>query len=62
MDERFPAKRFKSGSEPALHVSKQVVELEIPDKSTIDHLFHGFTDATCQRNMTITCKLRYLTL
>ena len=39
MDESFPAKRFKSnkminratsGSEPTLHVSKQVVGLKIP--------------------------------
>ena len=57
MDESFPAKRFKSnkminsatsGSEPTLHVSKQVMGLEIPDKSKIDHSFRGFTDATWQ--------------
>ena len=62
MDESFPAKRFKSnkminsatsGSEPILHVSKQVMGLEIPDKSTIDHSFHGFTDATCHSNRAI---------
>ena len=62
MDERFPAKCFKSynminhatfRSEPTLHISKQVVSLKIPDKSTIDHSFHGFTDATCQHNRTI---------
>ena len=47
MDESFPAKRFKSnkminhatsGSEPTLHISKQVVGLGIPYKSTIDQL------------------------
>ena len=57
MDESFPANRFKSykminratsGSESTMHVSKQVVWLEIPDKSTIDNSFHGLTDATCQ--------------
>ena len=26
---------------------------EIPDKSTDDHSFHGFTDATCQCNRAI---------
>ena len=67
MDESFPAKHFKSykvinratsGSEPTLHVSKQVVGLEIPDKSTVDHSFHGFTDATCQSNRAIISRIR----
>ena len=66
MDENFPVKRFKSnkminratlGSEPTLHVSKQVMGLEIPDKSTIDHSFHGFTDATCQSNRAIISRI-----
>ena len=55
MDESFPAKRFKSnkmincatsGSEPTLHISEQFVGFKIPDKSTVDHSFHGFM-ATC---------------
>ena len=59
MDDSFPTKRFKmtnritSGCEPTLHISEQFVGFEIPDKSTVDHSFHGFTDATCQRNRTI---------
>ena len=49
MDESFPVKRFKSnkminratsGSDATLHINK----------STVDHLFHGFTDTTCQCN------------
>ena len=67
IDESYPAKCFKSDnminratsrSEPTLHVSKQVVGLEIPDKSTIDHSFHGLIDATCQRNRTIIGTIR----
>ena len=66
MDESFPAKCFKSNkminratseSEPTLDVSKQVMGLEIPDKSTIDHSFHGFTDATCQSNRVIISRI-----
>ena len=30
----------------SMQVSKQVVGLDIPDKSMTDHSFHGFTDAT----------------
>ena len=69
MDESFPAKRFKSnkminsttsGSEPTLHVSKQVMGLEIPDKSTIDHSLHGFTDATCQSNRAIISRICWI--
>ena len=29
----------------------------MPDKSTVDHLFHGFTDATCQSNGVIICRI-----
>ena len=67
MDESFPAKRFKSnkminratsGSETTLHISDQFVGFKIPDKSTVNHSFHGFTDATCQCNRTIICKIR----
>ena len=56
MDECFPAKRFKSnmminratsGPEATLHICEQLVGFKIPDKSTVDHSFHGFTDATC---------------
>ena len=69
MDERFPAKRFKSnkminsamsGSQPTLHVSKKVMGLEIPDKSTIDHSFHGFTDVTCQSNRAIISRISWI--
>ena len=51
MDESFPTKRFKSnkminratlGSEAILHISEQFVGFKIPDKSTVDHSFHGF--------------------
>ena len=58
MDESFPAKRFKS--EPTLHVSKQVMGLEIPDKSTIDLSFHGLTDATCQSNRAIIDRISWI--
>ena len=67
MDESFPAKRFKSnkminratsGSEATLHTSEQFVKFKIPDKSTVDHSFHGFTDATCQSNRTIIGRIR----
>ena len=62
MEENFDAKCFKSnkminhttfGSEPTLHISEQYVGFKIPDKSTVDHSFHGFTDATCQHNRII---------
>ena len=42
-----------SSSKPTLYISEQFVGFEIPDKSTVDHSFHGFIDATCQRNRTI---------
>ena len=67
MDESFPAKRFKSnkminratlGSEATLHISEQFVRFKIPDKSTVDHSFHGFTDATCQSNRAIIGRIR----
>ena len=67
MDESLPTKRFKSnkmnncatsGSEATLHISEQVVGFKVPDKSTVDHSFHGFTDATCQHNMTIIGRIR----
>ena len=45
--------RATSGSEPTLHIIEQIVEFKVPDKSTVDHSFQGFTYATCQRNMTI---------
>ena len=61
-DESFPEKRFKSnkminratfGSEATLHISEQIVGFKIPDMSTVDNSFHGFTDATCEHNRTI---------
>ena len=67
MDESFPAKRFKpnkminratSGSEGTLHICEQFVGFKIPDKSTVDHSFHGFTDATCQSNRAIIGRIR----
>ena len=65
MDESFPVKRFKSNkmmnhatSEPTLHISDQFVGFKIPDKSTVNQTFHGFTDATCQRNRTIIGRFR----
>ena len=45
--------RATFGSEPTLHISENIVGFKVTDKSTVDHLFHGFTDATCQRNRTI---------
>ena len=69
MDESFPAKRFKSnkmvnratlGSEATLHISDQFVGFKIPDKSTIDHLFHGFTDATCQSNTVVIGRIGWM--
>ena len=48
-----------SGSESTLHVSKQVVGLKIPDKSTIDHSFHGLVGATCQSNRAIEVKEKH---
>ena len=56
MDESFPLKRFKSnnratyGSEA---ISEGIVGFKVPDESTVDHSFHCFTDATCQRNRAI---------
>ena len=67
MDESFPAKRFKSNkminratlrSEATLHISETFVGFKIPDKSTVDHSFHGFTDATCQSNRAIIGRIR----
>ena len=52
--------RATSGSEPTLYVSKQVVGLEIPDKSMIDHSFHGVTDATCQSNRVVTSRISWI--
>ena len=46
--------RVTSGSEPILHISGQFVGF----KSMVDHSFHGFTDATCQRNMTTIARIR----
>ena len=50
--------RATSGTEPTLHIGEQCVGFKIPDKSTVDHSFHGFTDATCQRNRTIIGRIR----
>ena len=50
--------RATSKSEYTLHISEQVVGFEIPDKSTVDHSLHGFTDATCQRYTTIIRRIR----
>ena len=67
MDESFPAKRFKSnkminratsGSEATLRICEQFVGFKIPDKSTVDHSFHGFTDTTCQSNRAIVGRIR----
>ena len=67
MDESFPAKCFKpykminratSGSETTFHISEQFVGFKILDKSTVDHSFHGFTDATCQCSMMIIGRIR----
>ena len=52
--------RATSGSQPTLYVSKQCMGFKIPDKSTVDHSFHGFTYATCQRNMTIIGRIRVI--
>ena len=41
-----------------LHVSEQFVSFKIPDRSTVDNSFHGFINATCQRNMTIIGRIR----
>ena len=51
LKESFPTKRFKSHDqpsttsrfEPTLYISEQSVGFEVPDKSTIDHPFRGFT-------------------
>ena len=62
MDESIPGKRFKSSnminratsiSETTLNISEQIVGFKIPDKPTVNHSFHDFTDATSQRNRTI---------
>ena len=62
-----PVKRFKSnkvinratsGSEATLHISEQLVRFKIPDMSTVDNSFHGFTDATCQSNRAINGRIR----
>ena len=65
MGESFPAKCFKYNKminraryEPTLHISRQYVGFKILDKSTIDRSFHGFIDATCQRNRTIIGRMR----
>ena len=67
MDESFPAKRFKSnkiinratsGSEATLHICEQFVGFKIPDKSTVDNSFHGFTDATYQSSKAIIGRIR----
>ena len=39
--------------ETTLHISEYMVGFEIPDKPTVNLSFHGFTDATYQRNSTI---------
>ena len=41
-------------------LSKQGMGLEIPDKSTSDHSFHGFTDATCQSNRAIISRISWI--
>ena len=57
MDESFPTKHFKHnkminrarfGSEATLRINEQIVGFKVPDKFTVDHSFHGFTEATCQ--------------
>ena len=69
MDESLPAKRFKSnkiinratsGFEATLHISEQFVGFKIPDKSTVDHSFHVFTDATCQSNRAIIGRISWI--
>ena len=45
--------RATSGSEATFHINEQIEGLKVPDKSTVDRLFHDFTDATFQRNRTI---------
>ena len=45
--------RAISRSERRLHISEQFVGFKEPDKSTVDHSFHGFRDVTCQSNRTI---------
>ena len=65
--ENFPAKRFKSKkmvnrtssrSKSILHISEQFVGFKIPDKSTVDYSFHGFTDTGCQCNTrAIVCRI-----
>ena len=67
IDKSFPAKCFKSnktinramsGSEATLHINKKIVAFKVSDKSTVDHSFDGFTDATCQPNRTIIGSIR----
>ena len=47
-----------SGPEATLHISEQIVGFKIPDKSMVDHSFHGFTDTTCQSNRVIIGRIR----
>ena len=66
IDERFLAKRFKSNNravcrpEHILHIIEQFVGFQVPDTSTIDNLFHSFTDPTCQGNMATISRIRCL--
>ena len=61
MNESFLAKHFKSkkinrttsGSKSTLHIREQIEGFKVPDKSTVDNLFDGYTDGTCQSNRTI---------
>ena len=32
-----------SGSEATLHINEKIVGYKVPDKSIVDHSFHGFT-------------------
>ena len=41
------------GPEPTLHRSDQLVWLEEPEESTIDHLLHAFAYKTCTSNRVI---------
>ena len=52
--------RATSGSEPKLHVSKQVVGHKIQDKSTIDHSFHHFKNVTCQSNSAVISRISWI--
>ena len=50
MDECFKSNkmfnRATSGCEATFHISEQIVGFKVPDMSTVDHLFHGFTYVT----------------